>query len=276
MPSRAYGLSDIEFAPGERIPIGQRDGWHTAIGEGGLFIEPSSGGRFRVGASKPSENLGTHLSALADQEYCSREGDVFFFTHEEQRSLREEDKVALYDYCGWLPCSIELHHQQNLGHPDFRLEIRFKIGGTRIYPEISGAFARHEGLFYRMSEEMLLLFDEVQALNELEPDEKRDLPKALQAWAGVNEAARASDTRLDEYLSKEEVVVPGEVQIDVRDEATGSVSIVPTFQGVDPGAMHDAYLGSSEIRGVYSTQNEAGGRVRVVLTEEVHKALSPA
>ena len=222
----AYGLSKVSFSAAERLAIGERDDWLASVSEEGVFLEPNARKGLLSGSPKPSETLHTHLRALASQEYCSQSGETFFFTHEEHRALSQDDQTVLQRFCGWLPCSIELHHRQSFGHPEFSLEVRFMLGSTQIYPQMAGAFARHEGRWYQMTEEMLSLFDEVEDFNRLTPEEKKDLPKVLASWGTISEAAQASDADLDRYLAGELVVTPKEVKIDIREEESGTVSIV--------------------------------------------------
>jgi len=270
----AYGLNELEMPAGEQLPIGERDGWELLVSQEGVSFRPAPESRaFLRAASLPSAAIQSHLETLDSQEYCSEQGGSFFFSFSEMRAVRQEDKDLFYGYCESLPCSLEMHHQNNLGHPNFGLEIQFRIGGRRVYPELAGPFARLEGVFYLLSDETWHLLDEAQALNAMSADEKALLPKVLRAWASVDAAAAEAGATPDRYLRGERVAVPAKVSLDVREDEAGRVSIVPTFESVERDAMHHAYLIENEIHDVYNLDSEGGGRVRVVITEEVKSAL---
>ena len=146
--------------------------------------------------------------------------------------------------------------------------------GTKAYPELVGLFARVEGTFYLLSHDVRSLLDEVMGLNALTAAEKSALPEVLKSWAAVDAAATNAGAEQDAYLKGERVVVPRQVSLDVYDDGSGLVSVVPTFDGVSSEEMHKAYLRENDVQGVYHTDADGGGRVRVVLTQEVRGALN--
>jgi superfamily II DNA or RNA helicase len=269
----AYGLSNVEFSPREQLDVGSRDGWHLSVSDEGIYLQPEQKSGLLGSRPEPSEHLRTRLKALAGQGFCTEKGGAYYFTFSDLKSLRVEDRGVLHDFCGWFPCMVQLNHSRNLGHPEFRIRVEFLVGGAQAHPEIVGPFARFEGTFYLLSDQTRTLLDEVATLNALPPDQKTALPQVLKSWGAVDAAADEADASLDPYLRGEQVVVPEKVSLDVHEHEDGEVSIVPTFAGVGSGAMHKVYLREDEINEVYNTETENGGRVRVVLNEEVRGAL---
>lgn len=270
----AYGLNELEIPSGEQLPVGERDGWELLVNREGIFFRPVSESRaFSRSGLSPSAAIQTHLETLDSQEYCTEQGGSYRFSFTEMRAVRQEDRGLFYGYCESLPCSVEMHHQNNLGHPEFGLEIQFRVGGRRVYPEFVGPFARLEGAFYLLSDETWHLLDEAQSLNAMSAEEKALLANVLRAWASVDAAATEAGATPDRYLRGERVAVPAKVSLDVREDEAGRVSVVPTFEGVGRDAMHHAYLVENEINDVYNLDSEEGGRVRVVVTDEVKTVL---
>ena len=269
----AYGLSNVRFSSQEQLDVGSRDGWRLSVGGEGIYLQPEQKAGLFGARPEPSEHLRTQLQALEGQGFCREMGGAYYFAFPNLKSLRVEDWGVLHGFCGWFPCAIELNHSRSLGHPEFRIRIDFLVGGTQAHPEIVGPFARFEGTFYLLSNQTIALLDEVATLNALQPDQKEALPQVLKSWAAVGAAANEADAGLDPYLRGEQVVVPEKVSLDVHQHENSDVSVVPTFAGVSSSAMHKVYLREDEISEVYNTETENGGRIRVVLNEEVRGAL---
>jgi superfamily II DNA or RNA helicase len=267
------GLSKLEIGPGESLPVGESNGWVLSVTADGAILRPAEGRGLFTRQPRISENVRTHLSALADQGYCTPADDGFFFSIADMRGLREEDRRILYGYCGWLPCEVELSHRHNLGHPEFALQIDFRVGGRHVYPELLGPFARLEGSFYLLTNETQHLLSAVASLNDLPTRERALLPRVLQKWAAVDSAAAAADAREDAYLAGERVVVPEKVKLDVVTDDTGRVSVVPAFDGVAEESMQKAYLRENDVHDVYHVDARGGGRLRVVMSEDVKGVL---
>ena len=107
------------------------------------------------------------------------------------------------------------------------------MGGTKkILPELLGPFARIEGKFYQLDSKVVSLLEQVDALNRMTSEEKGSLPTVFGSWAAVDEAASEAEADRDAYLRGERVIMPDKVKVDVHEDVSGYVSIVPTFDGV--------------------------------------------
>lgn len=260
----------------ERIEVGYRDGWRLQVDDTGILLEPSVARSKWSHSRVPGSAIRTQLEMLHSQGYFSRRGDAFHLNFADEAELGVDERVVLCGFCGWLPCSLRIEHRHSLGHPEFALTVEFRVGGTRVLPDLIGPFARLNGVFYQVPDGTRRLLEEVSGLNALPAAEKEALHKVLRRWASVGAAARDADADLDQYLTEERVVVPNSVSLDVVEDESGRVSIVPTFNDVERGAMHRAYLIENEIQDVYSVESRLGdgtSLVRVVVTPEVKTAL---
>jgi hypothetical protein len=269
----AYGLNNLELAPDAELAIGEFGGWRLSASTEAVFVRPvETGGRFQP-AAVVSEQVRAHLGSLESQGYCGAEHGAYLFSYTDLGSLSDEDWGLIERFCQSLPCVVELDHARNLGHPEFHLQVTFRIGGRRVYPELIGPFAKLEGEVYLLAAEVRELLGQVSALNALPAEEKSRLDKVLAKWASVDRAADGAGARVDHYLAGESVVVPEKVIIDMVEDTEGNVSVVPSFANVADESMHHAYLRENDVHGVYHTDSNSGGRVRVVLTPEVKTAI---
>jgi len=257
--------------------VGEEFGWRLYVSQTELVLRRSPtrsfSSRGRLEDDPTGDRLFAELESLSEQGYGDLSSGTYRLEVDVAKSLDPEQREFLGWFCPSLPCSLVVSHRHSLGHPEFQLDLDFRLGGVRSYPELIGVFARLEGSFYILTEEVWQLLDEVAALNAMTAEEKSTLPKVLRRWQSVDSAAGAADAEVDRYLREERVVTPSSVRIDVAQDDHGNASIVPSFEGVSADEMRHAYLIEDDIQDIYNVNAEAGGRVRVVISEDVKPVL---
>jgi hypothetical protein len=112
----------------------------------------------------------------------------------------------------------------------------------------------------------------INSFNAL-PAEKKSGRDAFIKFSQIKELAEGVGAQLDEFLSRERVIVPSSIGLDLVVEPNNRISFAPKIDGVPQEALREAFMASDDIAEVYSMDDESGGRVRVVLDEPQREVL---
>lgn len=162
----------------------------------------------------------------------------------------------------------------SLGLEDFKYVYRFYSGPKQIHLDRMGIYIRsHENSpILHLDSQTHALVEAMDSFNAL-PSENRRGGNAWLAFSKVKECAKGVGAQLDEYLASNNVIVPPKVGLSILEEQDGSLSFLPTCEGVPEEGLTSAFLNSRDGQDLYTLQGEQGGRIRVVMGESQRAVL---
>lgn len=222
----------------------------------------------RLGRLLPTVTL-----QLIEMGLASLEDGGIRISHEEFSRLEQAHNIDAFDgIVPWAPLTVELETTGWPGDRSFRYFIRFYAGRHIVEPDRVGCFVRYGGGLYRLDPQTHCLVEVIETFNQL-PGEKKAGKEAFIRFSEVKDLAEGVGAQLDEFLLRERVIVPSSISVDIVAEPEGRISFVPKIDGVPQDALREAFMASDEVEEVYSMDDEAGGRIRVVLDETQREVL---
>lgn len=184
------------------------------------------------------------------------------------------DDYGLSSYLPSLcPFTLNVQSHGSIGREDFRYEYSFYAGPERAYGECYGAFFKNGSRLFLLQESLFELISEVDSFNAL-PVAQKNKVKTLKTLARVKSLGQKSPVNFDSYIVKENVVTADNFSLSVRGESSDRISLYPRFDGVDESELNKQYFGLSDAQQVYDLSAQDGGRVRLVLSDDVYEAVS--
>jgi len=224
--------------------------------------------RTRLGRLLPTVTL-----QLIEMGLASLEDGGIRISHEEFSCLEQAHNIDAFDgIVPWAPLTVELETSGWPGNSSFRYFIRFYAGRHLVEPDRVGCFVRYGGALYRLDPQTHSLVEVIENFNQL-PDERKAGKEAFIRFSQVKDLAEGVGAQLDEFLLRERVIVPSSISVDIVPETGDRISFAPKIDGVPPDALREAFMASDDIEEVYSMDDKAGGRIRVVLDETQREVL---
>jgi SNF2 family DNA or RNA helicase len=171
----------------------------------------------------------------------------------------------------WSPFTLELESYGNLGWGSFGYKYRFQYASQLIYPERLGCFLRRNNKVYQLDKQIFLLVQTIDDFNNLPSDGKKG-KEAFIKFANIKGLAETIGLELDAYLTRQRVIIPSHIGIDIKDE-DGKLYFIPKVDGVNNQTLADAFLQRDDIHQVYPLLPANGGGVHIVLSEMQQEAL---
>lgn len=156
----------------------------------------------------------------------------------------------------------------SLGLDDFKYVYHFYSGTQPVHLDRMGIYVRsHEkASVLHLDPQTYALVQAMDSFNAL-PAEDRKGGNAWLAFSKVKECAKGVGAQLDEYLASNNVIVPPKIGVSILEEQDGSLSFLPTCEGISEEGLTRAFLNSRDGQDLYTLQGEQGGRIRVVMGE---------
>ena len=202
----------------------------------------------------------------------SLEGDGFRIPFDCAVQLETNQIDILDDLVKGSPFTIELESSGWLGSDKFRYFYRFFLGINEVQLERRGCFVRRSGEIYLLDANAYNLIEAVDTFNRL-PAEQKSSGNSLLKFGQVKGLAETIGAKLDQYLTKEKVLIPSRVGLDLIVEPEGRITFAPKIDGVPEQGMRHAFLASDDVEDVYAVDDGKGGRIRVVLDEPQREIL---
>jgi SNF2 family DNA or RNA helicase len=217
-------------------------------------------------------NFGLDLPSLLQNELVELQGeDLFIPTESIYKGLSEEVELLLrvVKHC---PLSLHIHSKGTPGLPDFTFSHSWFNGTQCVYPQVMGAFLRFRDRVYLMERGQFSALHSTQAVNEINPEE-RTRERIFRAIAGLHRDRQFADVILEDFLASTVIVEPTRVGVEIQRETGTSLSLYPVFHGVETDAMRAAFMQQADVEGVYDLPRKEGGRVRVLLSDDIQEVL---
>ena len=256
------------------------DGLLLEVEDSGVWVRRLSGeitephqlrshpARTRLGRLIP-----TVVLQLLDMGLASIEKGGVRISHEEFARLEQFHKIDAFDgVAPWAPFTVEVETTRWPGDESFRYFIKFYAGRRVVDPPRIGSFVMYNEVVHRLDLQTFSLVEVINSFNAL-PPEKKAGKDAFISFSQIKDLAEGVGAQLDEFLSRERVIVPSSIGLDLVAEPNNRISFAPKIDGVPQEAFRAAFMASDDIAEVYSMDDESGGRVRVVLDEPQREVL---
>lgn len=228
--------------------------------------------RSRASKTRLGRLLPTLIPQLLDLGLAVVENGAVRIAHADFVDIEAQGIDAFEGVAPWAPFTLEIGSSGSLGWESFKYSYRFYLGSQIVFLERMGCFVQRAKTIYRIDAQTFALVEAIDGFNALPPEAKAD-PNALIRFATIKGLAEGVGAQLDQYLTRERVLVPSRIALDLIVEEAGRISFAPKIDGVSPEAMRQAFLALDDVEAVYSLDHPEGGRVRVVLDETQREVL---
>lgn len=228
--------------------------------------------RSRAPKTRLGRLLPTLIPQLLDLGMAVVENSAVRIAHADFVDIEAQGIDAFEGVAPWAPFTLEIGSSGSLGGEGFKYYYRFYLGSQIVSLERIGCFVRRTTTIYRLDTQTFAMVGAIDSFNALPPEAKAD-PNALIRFATIKGLAEGVGAQLDRYLTRERVLVPSRIALDLIVEEAGRISFAPEIDGVSPETMRQAFFALDDVEAVYSLDHPEGGRVRVVLDETQREVL---
>jgi hypothetical protein len=172
------------------------------------------------------------------------------------------------------PFLLKIDRKSDIGRKDFEYKYQFLIGGRPVHLDRLGPYVRRAGSneAFILDQQMYSLVQAMDSFNALPPEQKTSQNSWL-TFAKVKGCAKDVGAILDAALQKNDVVVPSTIGLDIREDADGALSFLPTCPELASEEFHQVFERNPGAEKLYSLDRPGLGRVRIVLSDEQHEVL---
>jgi hypothetical protein len=172
------------------------------------------------------------------------------------------------------PFLLKIDRTSDIGRPDFRYRYQYVFGAVPVPLDRFGFYVRRAatGEVFRLDERMYSLLEAMDAFNALAPEEKGP-QRSWMDFANIKRWSREVNAALDATLSKNDVIVPSSIGLDLYEDHDGALSFIPTCPELDNDNFRTVFDRNSEVEGFYSLDQPGMGKLRIVLTEKQRQVL---
>jgi hypothetical protein len=235
-------------------------------------VEGLSQLRLRPKTSRLGRLLPTLIPQLLELDRAEAREQSITISYANFILLKDHDIDAFEDIVDWAPFALEIESKGILGRDNFRYSYRFYSGAEIAYPERLGCFVKRGARIFRLDREAYGIVEAIESFNA-SPSEQKESIDAFVRFSQIKGLGEGLGAQLDDFISKEKVLVPSRVGLDLIVESGGRITFAPKFDGASEDQMRKAFLSSDDVDQVYSLDDGNGGRVRIVLAEEHREVL---
>lgn len=172
------------------------------------------------------------------------------------------------------PFLLEIDRKSDVGRPDFQYKYKFVLGGRAVALERCGYYVRRTGNaeIFLLDDQMHSLVEAMQNFNAL-PAAQKTVQESWLTFAKVKGCAADVGAVLDSALQKNDVLVPSQIGLDIREDADGGLSFLPRCPELATEEFQQVFERNASAEKFYSLERPGSGRIRVVLTDEQHEVL---
>jgi SNF2 family DNA or RNA helicase len=217
-------------------------------------------------------NFGSDLAVLQQNDLVEPRGEDIFFTTDNIYRIVENDIALFKRVIRYSPLSLHIRSVGAPGQSEFEFSYSWYNGTHPVYPTIVGAFLGFRDKVYLLEQAQYESFRAVEEINRLDPQD-RTREAVYRSIAKLHQNKEFADITLDSFLSKEIVIEPTQVGVGMHGDSDSAISLYPVFQGVDTDAMREVFMRQSRVDGVYDLPRQEGGRVRVIVSDDIQEVL---
>lgn len=170
----------------------------------------------------------------------------------------------------WLPAacpfSLSILSEGSLGDSDCKLDYQLFHGATQVYCNRIGSFLAHGSKLYCLSKS---LFRVLSIMDQFNSAKSKDKATSSRLLAEIKAIANNERVVFDEYLKRENIVVPQSAELGLSFDSSGRLSLFPQVDGIDPETCRSFFSRFAEAQSIYDVDTADGGRLRVVLSPDL-------
>jgi len=172
------------------------------------------------------------------------------------------------------PFLLKIDRSSDIGRPDFRYRYQYLLGPVNVPLERFGFYVRRAATaeVFRLDERMYSLLEAMDAFNALPPQQK-GLQRSWLDFANIKRWSSEINATLDATLSKNDVVVPSSIGLDLYEDQDGALSFIPTCPELDNESFRTVFDRNSDAEGFYSLDQPGMEKLRIVLNEKQRQVL---
>lgn len=172
------------------------------------------------------------------------------------------------------PFLLKIDRKSDIGRPDFQYRYAFVLGGRPVHIDRVGYYVRRAGLpeIFLLDPQMYSLVEAMETFNGL-PDADKTPQQSWLSFAKVKGCAAEVGAMLDSTLQKNDVVIPSQLGLDMREDADGGLTFLPRCAELAVQEFHQVFERNPGAEKLYTLDRPGLGRVRIVLTEAQHEVL---
>lgn len=147
----------------------------------------------------------------------------------------------------------------------------FAPNGNRIVFEKNGPILKSESNEYILSINQYKILEAIDSFNNL-PEATRTFHNNLKSFANLKGLTESAGLILDEFLTNQNVIEPERIKIEPKFH-NDILELLPIIDGVDQDSFIKGFDRNNKVKGTYSTKNEKGETVRVIIDKKKKKEL---
>lgn len=252
------------------LPTEKGSRLHAAAGVDGIH--------FKVDAPRHTDErsqlYGGLLERLVEMGLAEPHGqDQWKIAYESFVSLSDIHEIDAFEgLVPFAPWALQVESSGSPGFPDFAYRYHFVGAHGPLFPIRRGCFVALGGIIRRLDRSAFALVEAIDAFMNV-PGDERTGGDAFIRFAQIRDLAEEVGAQLDSFLLRERVVVPPDVELDIIPEKDGRISFAPLVAGVPAHALRHAFFAGAAAEGLYSVDDGAGGRIRVVFNAQQREVL---
>lgn len=245
----------------------EADGIYLFIEENGIRRPIASWDKAEDAAHAPRWWLVRELLDNAQAETAERAVRV---PHEEVVRLARPDQQLL-QFPDPYPFTIRLDAAGVLNRDKFEYKLGFFAhpDGKELMLERTGAVLRGNNSSFILNADQYAFCKQVTEINQASEQTKED---KLRSFAHIKRLARSAEVVLDNYLEKEEVIAPEQIEIDVTLK-NDVLHLGPQVTGLENGGFSRRFHRFPLVLPSYLVETEGGEKVRIALSSKQQEGL---
>lgn len=226
----------------------------------------------RIKSPLSIRNFGLDVASLLQNEFIQARGEDVFVPAPNIYKLLSEEIGLFLRVIRLAPLSLDVRSTGTPGREDFGFRHSWYNGTQEVYPTVFGCFMSFRDRVYLLEKGQFDTLQTLSSINSLRPEE-RSREVVFRAIAQLHRNQQAADIRLESFLAETVVIEPSKVGVGIHRDKGESLSLYPVFKDVEPTAMRDAFMQQGKVDGVYDLPRREGGRVRVLLSDDIQEVL---
>ena len=208
-------------------------------------------------------------ASLLEMGLATVEGGAVRIPYQNFPEIETEEFRLTTAFAAPSPFLLKIDRTSDIGRPDFQYRYQYVLGAAPVPLERFGFYVRRAatGEVFRLDERMYSLLEAMDAFNALAPEEKGP-QRSWMDFANIKRWSREVNAALDATLSKNDVIVPSSIGLDLYEDHDGALSFIPTCPELDNDNFRTVFDRNSEVEGFYSLDQPGMGKLRIVLTDK--------
>lgn len=219
-----------------------------------------------LGKSNFGRALQLVIPIFLERELADISSGDFVVAWEQVQHLYDKD----FGLASWLPAacpfSLSIESQGSLADSDCKLKYVFYHGETQVFCNRIGSLVAHGSKLYCLPPSLFRILSTIDQFNSSAAKDKATSARLL---AEIKSLAESERVNFDEYLKRENIVVPKSAELGLSFDSAGRLSLFPQIETLDEDVCRSFFSRFSDVQDIYDVDTADGGRLRVVLSPDL-------